>query len=116
MKNNLMPPFVMREAGIRINDIPKIQVDEPTVSDHSIYFQDDDFRIPLSLWGVFSYFPTSKPTATVMMETKGVYILTPSHCIPHCDSYATNEENMLEWEGNMVEKRCRLQVLISEIN
>ena len=67
MKKGLMPPFVMREAGIRINDTQNIQFDKPTVLDHSIYFPDDDFRIPLSLWGVFSYFPTSKPMTTVMM-------------------------------------------------
>ena len=60
----------MRKAGIRINDTPKIQVDKPTVSDHSIYFLDDDFRNPISLWGVFSYFLTSKPTAIVMMEPR----------------------------------------------
>ena len=116
MKNNLIPPFAMREARIQINDTPKIQVDEPTVMDHSIFFPDDDFRIPLSLWGVFSYFPTSKPTARVMMDTVGVYILTPSRWNPHCDSYATNEENMMDWEGNMVDKRHRLQILISEIH
>ena len=115
MKNNLIPPFVMREAGIQISDTPKIQVDDPTVVDHSIFFPCDDFRIPLSLWGVFSYFPTSKPTAKEMMETASVYILTPSRWNPHCDSYATNEENMLDWEGNMVDKRRRPQILISEI-
>ena len=104
MYKNLMPRFVMREAVIRINDTLKIQVDKPTVSDHSIYFPDDDFRILLSLWGVFSYFPTRKPTATVMMETEGIHILTPSRWIPHCDYYATNEENILDLEGNMVEK------------
>ena len=25
MRNNLIPPFIMREAGIRVNDTPKIQ-------------------------------------------------------------------------------------------
>ena len=81
MTNNLIPPFVMREAGIQISDTPKIQVDDPTVVDHFIFFPCDDFRIPLSLWGVFSYFPTSKPTAKEMMETASVYILTPSRWI-----------------------------------
>ena len=47
MKNNLIPPFVMREAGIRVNDTPKIQTLDPTEEDHSIYFPDNDFRIPL---------------------------------------------------------------------
>ena len=66
MKNNLLPPFVLRQAGIRLNDTPKIQVDDPTIEDHSMQFPETGFRIPLSLWGTFSYFPTSKPTATNM--------------------------------------------------
>ena len=30
MKNNLVPPFIMREAGIKVNDTPKIQTGNPT--------------------------------------------------------------------------------------
>jgi hypothetical protein len=37
MDNNLIPPFVMREAaGLIVNDSQKIQVKEPTVEDHTI--------------------------------------------------------------------------------
>jgi hypothetical protein len=50
-----------------------------------------------------------------MMEGEDVYLLTPSKWNPHCDSYATNEENMLDWEGNMVERKDRVQILLSEI-
>ena len=53
MRHNLVPPFVIREEGIQVNDTLKIQVNDPTTSDHSIYFPDTGFRIPLSLWGVF---------------------------------------------------------------
>ena len=67
MQHNLIPPFMMREAGVTVFDIPKIQVNDPSDKDHSIYFPETKFRIPMSLWGVFSYFPTSKPTATEMM-------------------------------------------------
>jgi hypothetical protein len=38
MKNNLIPPFVMIEAGIRVNDTPKIQRLDSAEEDHSIYF------------------------------------------------------------------------------
>ncbi len=115
MRNNLIPPFVMRETGIRVNDTPKIQTTDPTEEDHSIYFPETDFRIPLSLWGMFSYFITSKPTAEQMMEAEDVYLLTPSRMNPHCDAYATNEENMLDWEGNMIQRKDRAQILLSEI-
>ncbi len=105
MKNNLIPPFVMREAGIRVNDTPKIQTIDPTEKDHSMCFPETDFRIPLSLWGMFSYFVTSRPTAKQMMEAEDVCMLTPSSINPHCDSHATNEENMLDWEGNMAQRK-----------
>ena len=108
MRNNLKPPFVMREVRIRVNDTSKIQTSDPTEEDHSIYFPDNDFRIPLSLWGVFSYFITSKPLTEQMMNTEDVYLLTPSKMNPHCDGYATNEENILDWEGNMVQRRGRV--------
>jgi hypothetical protein len=36
-----------------------------------------------------------------MMESEDVYLLTPSRMNPNCDSYVTNEENMLDWEGHM---------------
>jgi hypothetical protein len=115
MKNNLLPPFVMREAGIQVHDTPKIQMDEPNVEHHSICFPETGFRIPLSLWGMFSYFPTSKPTALTMKETEDIYLLTTSRWNPHDDSYATNEDNMLDWEGNMIVKKDRRQVLLSDV-
>jgi hypothetical protein len=58
MEHNLVPPFLLGEAGLKVNDIPKIHVKDPDVSHHSIYFDDADLRIHLGLWGVFSYFPS----------------------------------------------------------
>jgi transposase InsO family protein len=69
----------------------------------------------MSLWGVFSYFQTSRPTELEMTEAEEVYMLTPSRWDPHQSSYATNEENMLDWEGNMIEKKERQQLLLSDI-
>jgi hypothetical protein len=115
MQNNLIPPFMMREAGIVIHDTPKMQVEHPTVDDHSIFFPETNFRIPMSLWGVFSYFPTSKPTAQDMNESDQVYMITPSRWDPHQSAYAENEENILDWEGNVIEARDRQHVLLSEI-
>ena len=38
MKINLLPPFILREKGIVVNNAPKIQVDAPTTQDHLLYF------------------------------------------------------------------------------
>ena len=63
MSNNVLPPFILKESGVRVSDTPKIQMDDPTVDHQSIYLPENSFRIPLLLWGIFSYFPSIQPTA-----------------------------------------------------
>ena len=50
MNNNLIPPCLLREAGIEVNEVPKIYLKDPDVKGHSIYFAESNFRISLSLW------------------------------------------------------------------
>ena len=66
--NNLIPPFIMREAGLEVREIPNIYVKEPTMEDHLIYFSDESFRIPLSLNGIFSCFQTRRPTTQDLID------------------------------------------------
>ena len=116
MHNNLMPPFVLREAGIQVKDVPKIHVTAPTEEDHSIMFKETGFRIPMSLWGTFSYFPTSKPTNKTLQEPPDVYVLTPTTWNPHSDAYAFNEESMLDWEGNIKPPKDReKRIVVDEL-
>ena len=115
MKNNLLPPFALREKGIIVNDVPKIHCDDPSIEDHSIYIPKFDVRIPLKLTGVFSYFPTSKPSLKFLEETDEVYDMTPMSWDPHNTVYANNEENMVDWEGNMREPKHRIKILLSEV-
>lgn len=116
MDNNLIPPFMMREAGLLVKDTPKIQVRDPDVNDHAITFPETGFRIPLALWGVFSYFPTSKPSKETLNSIKDVYLLTPDRWNPHADMYAINEESMLDWEGNITDVKDReTRLVLDEI-
>ena len=62
MSHNLIPPFILREAGVTVNDVPKIQVHTPSIEHHSLYFPAADRRIPLALWVIFSYFSCRSPT------------------------------------------------------
>ena len=62
MTHNLLPQFVLREAGIHINEVPKVHVTSPTDEHHAITFQETNFRIPLTLNGAFSYFPPASQT------------------------------------------------------
>jgi hypothetical protein len=116
MDNNQILPFMLRKAGITVNDTPKIQMQDSTVEDHSIFFPETEIRIPLSLWGVFSYFPTTKPSLTDMTSSEEVYVLTTSRWDPHDKAYAMNEENMLDWEGQLIDRVNRQQILLADVN
>ena len=56
MNYNLIPLFMIREAGIRLRDTPQIHVDDPLEDDHAMVFSETGFRIPLSLWAPFDIF------------------------------------------------------------
>ena len=95
MKHNLIPPFIMREGGVIVNDIPKMHCSDPTINDHCISFKDANLRIPLQLNGIFSYFQTRKPLASELYGKDKIFI-TPdsSEWNPHCESYSHNESIM----------------------
>ena len=89
MDNNLLPPFIIREAGVIINNTPKIHIEDPDENDHAIIFSKQNFRIPLKLWGIFSYFDRLQPTKDQLETCENVYLLTPEYkWDPHTDVYA----------------------------
>ena len=61
MDDNLVPPFLMHESGILVNDVTRIHCGEDmSHGSHSIIFQEEDIEllIPLILDGTISYLPT----------------------------------------------------------
>jgi hypothetical protein len=114
VSNNLIPPFILREAGITVNDVPKIQKD-PTVRDHALIFPETNFIIPLKLWGIFSYVSTSKPSVEDFEDCDDLYTLTPLRFNLHSTSYVRNEASMVDWEGNMIEQCHRNPILLEEV-
>ena len=68
MMNNLIPPFVMREAGLKVNDVPKIYIECQNLTNerHCIVSTADsngtELRIPMQLDGILSYFLTQNLT------------------------------------------------------
>jgi len=47
MDHNLIPHFIMRAGGVVVNDVPKIQCEDPVVDDHCVSFVGSDLWIPL---------------------------------------------------------------------
>ena len=95
MNHNLNLPFIMREGGVTVNDIPKTHCTYPTIEDRCISFKDIHLRVPLQLNGVFSYFNTKKPLPSEIYD-KDKTCITPdtSKWNPHCTSCSHNESAM----------------------
>ena len=96
LRNNLIPPFLMRASGVTLNETPKIHSKYPTIDYHCVTFEDSDLIIPLQLSGVFSYFHTRKPILSELHEFPKLFLtLDVNDWNPHCQSFETNEQSML---------------------
>ena len=114
MDNNLIPPFIIREAGIDVRDVPKFQCNDPPLEDHALVMADKTI-IPLSLIGVFSYFPTSRPTEVDLKTVESIFTITPENWNPHSDMFQNNESCMLDWQGNLVDAKDRKTILLADV-
>ena len=47
MTNNLIPPFLMRLAGVEVDECPKFLSKSPSENNHSIYDTELNLRLPL---------------------------------------------------------------------
>ena len=111
MAHNLIPPFIMREVGIRVNDTAKIHLSNPTEEDHAIIFAEENFRIPLRLNGIFSFFETEKPSVASLNDGENVFVLTPEKWNPFNGAFASSEDSMLDQMGNMVLPKFRQKIV-----
>ena len=123
MSNNLIPPFIMRENGIIVNECAKIDCEDPTREDHAIIFKGYDLCMPLQLHGIFSYFVIRKPDVESVVHAHeplncatGMYIHSRTRWNPHTDAYALNEESIVDWDGNIRERNhCDVRIVLDEI-
>jgi hypothetical protein len=60
MDHNLLPPFLIREASLFLDETPKFQSTNLSQNNHTIYDDETGMMIHLQLSGTFSYFPTRK--------------------------------------------------------
>ena len=117
MEHNLIPPFIMREAGVIVNDTAKILCKNPTKYDHSILWPDEkELIIPLRLHGIFSYFPTLECPEYGYDGTEKVLHATPRgpNWDPNSDHYAKNEESLLDYDGDIVQSPRMIELEIPE--
>ena len=118
MAHNLIPPFVMREAGLVVNDVPKIHCgDGVTRESHCIIVKEPSLRIPLHLDGVFSCFNTralNTEEQTNCDEYEYVMLSPAGVWDPHDETYASNEDSFLDWQGEMIYPEPKRRKIIDE--
>ena len=97
MEHNLIPPFMMRLAGLEIDEQPKFLSKPPDLHNHSFYCPKTNHRFHLHLVGTVSYFPTDKPSLDDFQYIDRRIELTPPSPSwnPHNTSYKNWEQNML---------------------
>ena len=69
----------MQEAGVEVNEVPKIHCANVTNRSHSIWFEEPQVKINLELKGNFSGFKTRKPIYEEIWEADTTNIV---HCNP----------------------------------
>ena len=99
----LLNPFIMRLAGIHVDDSPKFLAMMPSVAHHSLYFPSENIRISLALNGIVSYFPCRKPRGEEISNPHLILHLTPrlDSWNPHDDAYQRQEEAMVDFSGDV---------------
>ena len=124
MNHNLISPFVMREVGLIVNDVPKIHTKEQELNDetHCIAAKEGDngvdLKIPLKLDGIFSYFPTRKLTREEVGECEYIETLhlcpEGSNWDPSDESFHEREESFTNFRGDLIDRPSKRRRILDE--
>ena len=118
MDHNLLPPFLVREASLFLDETPKFQSTDVSLENHTIYDEVTGLRIHLQLNGTFSYFVSRSLTLEEQehWENYPVVHLTPDsdQWDPHALHFAEAEAAMLDSSGEIVGQRKRNRNLFEE--
>ena len=93
---------MMRLAGIVVDECPKYLAQRPSLNNHTLYFEIDDIRIPLSLRGIISYLPPQVPT-NEQLGTLPTLELTPqsNDWNPYDRIFQDQEDTMTNYLGEL---------------
>jgi hypothetical protein len=108
MERNLIPPFILREAGLIVNDVPRIHCGEELNDEsHCIIDRSTGMKIRMFLRGIFSGFDSRELSQTEIdnCDDYELVMLTPdaSQWDPYDEVYADNEQRYLAWDGSVQE-------------
>ena len=88
MDTNLVPPIMMRIAGLGVDEYPKFLSSKPMERNHYVYFPMSDIRLPFQIEGMIPYLPTRRLLKVELKESGGEYMLLTSNT-PEWDPHTT---------------------------
>ena len=118
MDHNLLPPFLIREASLFLDETPKFQSTNLSQNNHTIYDEETGMRIHLQLSGTFSYFPSRKLTAheEEHCDDYPIVFLTPDsdRWDPQSRHYAEQEAAMIDHEGDIAQHDRKMKTVFND--
>ena len=114
----LINPFIMRLAGIQVDECPKFLSPFPSIENHSLYFPEIGLRLPLQLEGIVSHLPCRSPTREEWEDESSYLILTPmmDKWDPNVGTYRSQEESMVNHKGELKDKNPRNFIVSSVVS
>ena len=112
----LINPFMLRLAGVEVDECPKFLSPTPSIINHSLYFPEIDLRLPLMLDGIVSYLSCRTPNRSEYEDCESFLQLTPlvETWDPHLSVYNDQEVSMMDHEGKIKESGNK-QFIVSKI-
>ena len=108
MDHNLIPPFLIREAGLFLDETPKHHAPTLSVSNHSIIDLNTGMHIQMELNGIFLYFLPCQLTLDEMeyWDRYPVVYLTPDSdwWDPNSLDYSEQETAMLDADRYIIDR------------
>jgi hypothetical protein len=92
IEHTLICPNQLRHNGVVVDDVPR-HLSHDGKSTHSLYFPDEQVRLPLRLKGVISYLETRLPTQDEINNCRWLTATNDTVWDPYSDSFAEQEKN-----------------------
>ena len=118
--------LLLREAGLEVNDVPKIHTQRDVLSrdTHCIIADAEtngiDLRIPMRLDGIFSYFATRELTVEEIDNCEYIETLQlrpdSDDWDPYDESFADCEDSFTDFKGELIDRPEKRRRLIKDVD
>jgi len=99
MSHTLIFPNQARTNGVIVDDVPQ-HLSHDNSSTHSIYFPNEQIRLPLCLRGIISYLPTRYPTDSELNECRWLVVTNDTPWNPYDESFIEHEQAFISLQDD----------------